>query len=251
MNRMTQFFYHIQEYVRLSGRFIVSLKDIPSYGREIRHELFVIGFQSLPVVLLGGTFIGIILALETGHRYESFGAKTMVGRTVALGMVRELGPLVAGLLLSARTGAKNASEIGAMKLSEQIDALRAIGSNPVSVLVVPRVLASVIMFLPLTLFADAGGLVGGLFVADLSLNIDRTFFWRSAIYGLQMKDLIVGCLKPFVFGFFIGTISCHFGLSTAGGTQGLGKATINAVVVSSLMVLLVDFIFTKVVWEVL
>jgi phospholipid/cholesterol/gamma-HCH transport system permease protein len=251
MTRLTLFLYHIQEYARLTGRFAASLKDVSAYTREIRHELYVIGTQSLPVVLLGGTFIGIILALETGHRYEAFGAKTMVGRTVALGMVRELGPLVAGLLLSARTGAKNASEIGAMKLSEQIDALRAIGSNPVSVLVLPRVLASVIMFLPLTLIADAGGLFGGLFVADVSLHLDTAFFWRSAIYGLMMKDLIVGFLKPFFFGFFIGTISCHFGLTTAGGTQGLGQATISAVVVSSLTVLLVDFIFTKVVWEVL
>ncbi|HLP17554.1 MAG TPA: ABC transporter permease [Bacteroidota bacterium] len=251
MNKLTAFFLQFQEYAQLAIRFFAALKHASAYRHELRRELFAIGAQSLPVVILGGTFIGTILAIETGHRYEAFGAKTMVGRTVALGMVRELGPLVAGLLLSARTGAKNASEIGAMKLSEQVDALRAIGSNPVSVLVVPRVLASVIMFLPLTLFADAGGMLGGLIVADASLHIDRAFFWTSAIYGLQMKDLLVGFLKPFFFGFFIGTISCHFGLSTTGGTQGLGRATINAVVISSLVVLLVDFIFTKVVWEVL
>jgi phospholipid/cholesterol/gamma-HCH transport system permease protein len=251
MNRMTEFFFHIQEYASLAIRFIVSIKNASAYRRELRHELFRVGYQSLPVVLLGGTFIGIILAIEAGHRFDTFGAKSLVGRTVTLAMVRELGPLVAGLLLSARTGAKNASEIGAMKLSEQIDALRAIGSNPVSVLVVPRVLASLIMFLPLTLFADAGGLVGGMVVASVSLNIDSSYFWLSAIHGLMMKDLIVGFIKPIFFAFFIGTLSCHFGLSTAGGTQGLGRATINAVVVSSLAVLLVDFIFTKIVWEVL
>jgi phospholipid/cholesterol/gamma-HCH transport system permease protein len=155
------------------------------------------------------------------------------------------------LLLAARTGAKNATEIGAMQLSEQVDALKAFGVNPIHKLVVPRTVASLIMFLPLTLIADFVGIIGGMLVSDYSMHNDSSFYWRSAIYGLQMKDLIVGFIKPVFFGYFIASISCSYGLATSGGNRGLGRATINAVVVSSVVVLILDFIFTKVLWELL
>jgi phospholipid/cholesterol/gamma-HCH transport system permease protein len=251
MKRLIRFIQLLQDFTLLVRDVFRSFRVIHRYLRESIEEMYLVGAQSFPLVAIGGLFMGIILSLEVGHRFEAFGAKTLVGRSVALGMIRELGPVVSGLLLAARVGAKNASELGSMKLSEQIDALRAFGSNPIHTLVLPRTVACLIMFLPLVLIADASGLFGGLIVAQSSLNIDPSFFWKTAIDGLQMKDLFVGCVKPIIFGFFIATISCYYGLNTSGGTTGLGRSTIDAVVSSSLVVLLLDFIFTKVVWEIM
>lgn len=231
---------------------IETFKGLPygiRYRSDTAREMYLIGAQSFPIVFLGGLFVGIILSLETGYRFEMFGAKTMVGRTVALGLVRELGPVISGLLFAARTGAKNSSEIGTMKISEQTDALMAYGVNPIHKLAVPRVISSVVMFLPLVLIADMAGITGGMLVSKLWLNLDIAFFWKSAIYGLQMKDLFVGFIKPVFFGLSISLISCYYGLTTKGGTAGVGRSTINAVVSGSVAVLVLDFIFTKVVWE--
>ena len=225
--------------------FISNLK----YMQDSFKEMYWIGAKAFRLVSLGGLFVGIILAIETGHQLDLFGAKTLVGRTVALGMVRELGPVITGLLLAARTGAKNASEIGAMQLSEQIDALRAFGTSPIQKLVFPRTLAALVMFLPLTLIADTVGIIGGMIVTKLSLGVDTSFFWQSVVNSLKLKDIVVGFSKPIFFGFFISTISCYYGFSTTGGTTGLGRNTINAVVISSMVVLIIDFIFTKVIWE--
>jgi phospholipid/cholesterol/gamma-HCH transport system permease protein len=213
--------------------------------------MYLIGAQSFIIVFLAGLFMGIIMAIEGGHRLETFGAKMLVGRTTSLALFRELGPVITGLMLAARTGAKNASELGSMQVSEQIDALRAFGTNPVEKLAVPRLLAAMVMFLPLTLVADLVGLVGGMLVSDLWLNVDMSYFWQSAITDLKVKDLVVGFAKPVVFSFFISTISCYYGMNTTGGTQGVGRGAVNAVVVSSVVVLFNDFIFTKVIWAVL
>ena len=251
LNIFERFLYRLQSYALTTKDIFKGLRSAIRYRKETLQEMYLIGAQSFPLVFLGGLFIGIILAIEIGHRFEVFGAKTIVGRTVALALVRETGPIVGGLLFAARTGAKNATEIGSMKLSEQIDALLAFGVSPINKLVVPRVIASVIMFVPLVLVADMTGLLGGLFVSQLWLHLDPSFYWQSAIHGLEMKDLSVGFVKPFFFGYFIASISCYYGLYTTGGTRGLGRSTINAVVVSSVVILIVDFVFTKVVWEVL
>jgi phospholipid/cholesterol/gamma-HCH transport system permease protein len=251
LNLFERFLYRLQNYTLTTIELFKGLRSTIKYRKETLQEMYLIGAQSFPLIFLGGLFIGIILAIEIGHRFETFGAKTIVGRTVALAMVREAGPIVSGLLLAARTGAKNATEIGSMKLSEQIDALMAFGVNPIDKLVLPRTIASVIMFFPLVLIADLTGLLGGLFVSQMWLNLDPAFYWQSAVHGLQMKDISVGFAKPFFFGYFIASISCYYGLSTTGGTRGLGRSTINAVVVSSVVILIVDFIFTKVVWEIM
>lgn len=252
---MKQKFFEIleklQDYVFMVFDLFKSLKKALKNFSLISDEMYLIGAQSFMLVFLSGLFMGIILSLEVGYRFSSFGAKTIVGRTVALGMIRELGPVITGILLAARTGSKNTSEIGSMVLSEQVDALRAFGTSPVEKLVLPRAIASVIMFLPLTLIADFVGIMGGMLVSATSLSIDTSIYWNAAIYGLQMKDLFVGFVKPVVFGFFISTISCYYGLKTSGGTTGLGRSVINSVVVSSMIVLILDFIFTKVVWEIM
>ena len=241
----------LQEYSIFVYENLRGLSSLWRYRKDTMEQMYIIGAQSFPIAFLAGLFMGIIMAIETGHRLETFGAKLLVGRTTSLAMFRELGPVITGLLMAARTGAKNASELGSMQVSEQIDALRAFGTNPVEKLAVPRLVASMIMFLPLTLIADLVGLVGAMYVSDIWLNVDKGFFWQSAIKDLAVKDLIVGFGKPVVFSFFISTISCYYGLATTGGTNGVGRAAVNAVVVGSVVVLFNDFIFTKVVWTLL
>ena len=241
----------LQEYSLFAFETIRALPAVWRYRRETFEQMYLIGAQAFQIVFVSGLFCGVIMAIEAGNRLETFGAKLLVGRTTALAVVRELGPVITGLLMAARTGAKNASELGSMQVSEQIDALRAFGTNPIEKLAVPRLVAALIMFLPLTLVADLIGLLGGMFVSDIWLNVDRSFFWHSAVYDLKLKDLIVGCAKPVVFGFFISTISCFYGLATTGGTIGVGRAAVNAVVVASVVVLFNDYIFTKVIWAVL
>jgi phospholipid/cholesterol/gamma-HCH transport system permease protein len=241
----------LQEYSIFTYENVVCLPTAWRYRRETLEQMYIIGAQAFIIVFISGLFCGVIMAIEAGHRLETFGAKLLVGRTTALAVVRELGPVITGLLMAARTGAKNASELGSMQVSEQIDALRAFGTNPIEKLAVPRLVAALVMFLPLTLVADLIALLGGMFVSDIWLNVDQSFFWHSAIYDLKMKDLIVGCAKPVVFGFFISTVSCYYGLATTGGTTGVGRAAVNAVVMASVLVLFSDYVFTKIIWAVL
>jgi len=244
-----RFLYALQEYFSLATDIVKGSGSILKYRTDALKEMYLIGARAFPLVFVSGIFIGIILAIESGHQLDQFGAKTLVAGTVSKGMVRELGPVITALLLAARTGAKNASEIGSMQLSQQIDALRAFGTSPVQKLVIPRTAAALIMFLPLTLIADIAGIFSGMIVSDVYLNVASSFFWNSAVTALVLKDIIIGFIKPVFFAFFISTISCFYGLTTSGGTAGLGKNTINAVVISSLIVLMIDFIFAKVVWE--
>lgn len=245
------FVFLLQEHFLFTVRTLAALPSLFRYRRDLMEQMYLIGAQSTIITSLAGLFMGVIFSIETGHRLETFGAKLLVGRTTSLALIRELGPVITGLMLAARTGAKNASELGSMSVSGQIDALRAFGTDPIEKLAVPRLLAAMIMFLPLTLLADIVGLYGGMFVCDQWLHIDQAYFWRSAIGGLMMKDLFIGFVKPFVFGFFISTISCYYGLATTGGTVGVGRAAINSVVVASTVVLFCDFILTKVVWAIL
>ena len=239
----------LQDYTFLTLDIFKGLTLSKKYWNDILREMYLIGASAIKLIFFGGLFMGIVLTIETGHQLDEFGAKTLVGRTVALGMIRELGPVITGILLAARTGAKNASEIGGMQLSEQIDAMRAFGTNPVHKLAMPRTVAAVVMFLPLTLIADITGILGGMVVAKLSLFIDTSFFWQQAIDSLGVKDFVAGLAKPLFFAFFISTISCYYGFTTRGGTTGLGRNTINAVVVSCAIILLLDFVAAKVIWE--
>lgn len=217
--------------------------------KEVIEEMYVIGTQAFLLITIGGIFSGMILAVEAGHGMEKFGAVILICKTISLGVLREVGPVISGILFAGRTGAKNTSEIGAMQLSEQVEALSAFGINPVEKLVVPRVAAAVFMFLPLTLIADLAGILGGMFIAKTTFNIDLVYFWNTATSGLQFRDLFVGAVKPIFFSFFIALISCYYGLKTKGSTTNLGNNAIKSVVMSSAMVLVLDFVFTKIVWE--
>jgi len=218
----------------------------PFYYRDIIEQFEVIGVGSLTVVLLTGLFTGMVLALQSGFTLDQFGARSMVGRLVSASMVKELGPVLTGLMVAGRVGSGIAAELGSMMVTDQIAALRALGTDPIRKLVMPRILAGLLMVPLLTVIAGGVGMVGGWFVTVFQLRVASTIYWNSVIQGLYMQDVWMGLLKPFFLGFAIVSIGCHVGMRTSGGTQGVGRATTNAVVASSVAVIAVDFLVTKV-----
>jgi phospholipid/cholesterol/gamma-HCH transport system permease protein len=213
----------VQEYVRLVGAALRGSVSRPFYFHDVVEQFDVIGVGSLTVVLLTGLFTGAVLALQTGITLDQFGARPYVGRLVSASMVKELGPVLTAL----------------------INALRALGTDPIRKLVVPRVLAGLVMVPVLTVISDAVGVVGGWLIAAYQLGVASSLYWSSITEGLYLQDAWMGLIKPFFLGFVIVTIGCHVGLRARGGTQGVGLATTRAVVAGSVAVLAVDFFVTK------
>jgi phospholipid/cholesterol/gamma-HCH transport system permease protein len=236
----------VQEYVRLCAAMARGVVTRPFYRYDFVEQLDAVGVASLTVVLLTGFFTGAVLALQSGLTLDQFGARPVVGRLVSASMIKELGPVLTGLMLTGRVGSGIAAELGSMVVTDQINALRALGTDPTRKLVVPRVLAGIIMTPLLTIIADFVGMVGGWMVARFQLQVGTGLYWSSIRDALYMQDVWMGIIKPFVLGFVIVTIACHVGLRTSGGTQGVGKATTVAVVVGSVSVIAVDFFVTRV-----
>jgi phospholipid/cholesterol/gamma-HCH transport system permease protein len=241
----------VQEYVRLQVATIRGAVTRPFYFRDVIEQFEQIGIGSLTVVLLTGFFTGAVLALNFGITLDQFGARPFVGRLVSASMVKELGPVLTGLMLAGRVGSGIAAELGSMVVTDQINALRALGTDPVRKLVVPRVLAGFFMAPVLTVIADTVGIIGGWLIAVFQLRVASSLYWSSIIEGLYMEDAVMGLVKPFVLGFVIVTIGCHVGLRTRGGTQGVGRATTAAVVASSVAVIAVDFFVSRLLITVL
>lgn len=235
----------VQEYFRLLAQVARGLTSRPIYYRDIIEQFDAIGIGSMTVVLLTGTFTGMVLALQSGVTLDQFGARSMVGRLVSATMVKELGPVLTALMVTGRVGSGIAAELGSMMVTEQISAMRALGTDPVRKLVVPRVLAGLIMVPILTVVANGVGMVGAWIITVTQLGVSGSVFWNSVVQGLYIQDVWMGLIKPFFLGFVIVTIGCHVGLRTSGGTQGVGRATTNAVVAASITVLAVDFLLTK------
>jgi phospholipid/cholesterol/gamma-HCH transport system permease protein len=236
----------VQEYVRLCAAAFRGIFTRPFYRYDFVEQLDAIGIQSLTVVLLTGFFTGAVLALQSGLTLDQFGARPVVGRLVAASMVKELGPVLTGLMLTGRVGSGIAAELGSMVVTDQIFALRALGTDPVRKLVVPRMLAGVLMAPVLTVVADFVGIVGGWMVARFQLQVTSGVYWSSILESLYMQDVWMGLIKPLVLGFVIVTVACHVGLRTTGGTQGVGRATTVAVVAGSVGVIAADFFITRV-----
>ena len=234
-----------QEYVCLVGAAIQALVTPPLYRHDIVEQFDQIGVGSLTVVLLTGFFTGAALALQSGLTLDQFGARPVVGRLVSASMIKELGPVLTALMLTGRIGSGIAAELGSMVVTDQINALRALGTDPIRKLVVPRVLAGFLMAPVLTVIADFVGIFGGWIVARFQLQVATGLYWSSVTQGLYMQDVWMGLIKPFFLGFVIVTIACHVGLGTKGGTQGVGKATTVAVVAGSVAVIAVDFFVTQ------
>ena len=235
----------IQEYAMLSAQSIANLFRRPLYIADTIQQADLIGFGSLPIVLASVFFTGAALALNSATTLSRFGAETVVGQLVSIGIVRELGPVLAGLVVAGRNASGMASELGSMIVTEQIDAMRALGTDPAKKLVTPRVVATVVMLFFLTILGDFMGLLGGSFVASMLLGLDSHEYWSNAWQTLVYSDVFMGLAKPIVFGFIVATIGCYYGLSTKGGTQGVGRATTEAVVASMILIIVVDVFVTR------
>jgi phospholipid/cholesterol/gamma-HCH transport system permease protein len=213
--------------------------------RASLEQFEAIAVRSTPIVALTALFTGMVLALQTAFALSRFGAKPYVGSIVGLAVVRELGPVLAALMVGGRVGAGIASELGSMRVTEQVDAIRAMGADPVQKLVLPRVLAATIGLPMLTTSAIALGVLGGLLVADLQYAIAPSFYLQTFTTTVTIGDFFAGVSKTFFFGWIIAMVGCYIGLSTTGGTEGVGRATTRAVVVASVAILVSDFFLTR------
>lgn len=245
MNLITTFILQLQEITLLAWRVLRALVRPPLYWNETVRQMDVLGFGSTIIILLTGTFTGGVLALNTSNTLQKFGFANQTGQLVATSLIRELGPVLSCLMLAGRVGSGIAAELGSMIVSEQIDAMRALGTDPIKKLVKPRILAMVLMAPVLTVLCDLMGILGGLLVAVSQMYQASSVYLASCQEALSGREIIGGLLKPTVFGFIIAIIGCHKGISTAGGTVGVGKSTTQSVVAASLTIIFVDFLLTK------
>ncbi|RRA49860.1 ABC transporter permease [Acidipila sp. EB88] len=235
----------LQDYALLIGRALANLLRRPLYLGEIFTQADSIGVGSIPIVLLTGFFTGGVLALQTASSLTQFGAAAITGQLVSFSMIKELGPVLTSLMVSGRNASGMASELGSMVVTEQIDAMRALGTDPLKKLVMPRIVSTVIMLFFLTILSDTVGTMGGGAVAVFMLGQDASQYFHSAYQSLVFSDIFQGLVKPVIFGFIISTIGCFYGMTTKGGTQGVGRSTTQAVVVSSVLIIASDFVISR------
>jgi phospholipid/cholesterol/gamma-HCH transport system permease protein len=229
----------------LAGQTVVSCFTRPFYGTEIVKQMDEIGVKSVSITGITALFTGMVLALQTAYSLAAFGGKLFVGRVVSLSLVRELGPVLTALMVGGRVGSGITAELGSMTVTEQVDALRAMAISPVRRLVVPRVLATVMMMPVLAALADVLGILGGLMISILELQMTTQDYLTSIWNQLQISDIMSGLAKTFFFGFEIALIGCWNGLKTEGGAAAVGMATTRTVVFASICVLISDFFLTK------
>jgi phospholipid/cholesterol/gamma-HCH transport system permease protein len=250
----------LQEYFTLAWKSIRFIVARPFYAGDVVQQMDAIGVQSLGIVLLTGLFTGMVLALQASVQLETFGATIYIGRLVAASMIRELGPVLAGLMVAGRVGSGIAAQLGSMKVTEQIDALNTLGTDPIKKLVTPRLVAALVMLPVLTVINDLIGIVGGNIIATAYVGLPSSLYWRTvweqmAAGGFAFEyipnDFIHGLTKPIVFGAIIAITGCYYGLQTTGGTEGVGVATTRTVVRASIMILIVDYFITQVLLSVL
>jgi phospholipid/cholesterol/gamma-HCH transport system permease protein len=235
----------VQEFTELLVSTLRNALTPPRYLTDTLLQMDVIGFGSLPIVLLTGFFTGAVLALQTYRTLARFGEVGLLGQAVALSIVRELGPVLTALMVAGRNSSGIASELGSMLVSEQIDAMRALGTDPLRKLVAPRLFATVATLPLLTVLSDFCGTLGGYLVSYYTAHLTTEQYWTSIYQSLDVQDVAQGLLKPFLFAFVIALVGCYCGLHTTGGTEGVGRSTTQAVVVASVLILVLDFFITK------
>lgn len=258
--RAKQSILSIQEYFTLAGNSLRFAFARPFYGADVIQQMDEIGVKSLGIVLLTGLFTGMVLALQSSVQLQTFGATMYIGRLVAGSMIRELGPVLAGLMVAGRVGSGIAAQLGSMKVTEQIDALNTLGTDPIKKLVTPRVIAAIVMLPVLTIINDLVGIIGGNIIASLMLGLPTSLYWRTVweqimaggfLFGVIPNDFVQGITKPIVFGAVISITACYFGLRTTGGTEGVGQSTTKTVVTSSILILVTDYFLTQILLSVL
>ena len=232
----------------LAGRTLYYAVAPPYDLRPLVAQMDHIAVRSVSVVGVAGLFVGLVLALQTAYGLARFGAKGTVGIIVGLSMVRELGPVVTAILVGGRVGSGFTAELGAMKVTEQIDAMRALGVNHIRKLVVPRVFVTTLALPMLTMIANTLGIFGGMVISQYEFNVDYHQYYNTITQYVRLADMLDGLGKTMVFGFLIGLVGCYNGLETRGGTEGLGRATTGTVVTSSLLAFVSDFFLTKFFW---
>jgi phospholipid/cholesterol/gamma-HCH transport system permease protein len=235
-----------QDFVILAGRAIRNVFRPPHYADDIALQMDIIGVGSLPIVILTGFFSGLVITMQMSRALAQYGATDQVGSIVAITLVRELGPVLTALLVAGRNASGIASELGSMKVTEQIDAMRALGTDPIQKLVTPRMIATCVMLPMLTIIADFVGIFGGFVIAYFSIGLTATQYWTTAYQAIEYNDIVQGLLKPFVFAFVISLVGCYYGLRTSGGTQGVGRATTEAVVIASVWVFVITSMLTRI-----
>ena len=251
MNLLKKFIFELQEVTQLIIFAFVGLFKKPFYLVDTIRQMDLIGVGSLPIVLLTGFFTGGVLILQTYPTLAYYSIQNEAGKSVATSLVRELGPVLSALMVSGRIGSAISAELGSMVVSQQIDAMRALGTDPNRKLVGPRLIALIFMLPLLTVAADIFGIFGGGIVASLLYNQGTDVFITSVRNGITVEDIVGGVIKPLFFGLIIGSISCYKGLSTTEGTVGVGRSTTSAVVISSITVIIFDFFLSRALQSIL
>lgn len=240
----------IQAFTLLSWQALTNIFRRPRYIKDTFHQMDEVGVKSTAIILLTGFFTGGVLALQSASSLKAFGAVNLTGQLVSVSLIKELGPVFSALMLSGRVGSGIASQLGSMLVTEQIDAMRALGTDPTKKLVTPRVIACTTMLPLLTILADFAGLVGGWLVSFNILQLNTQLYWNTALRSIDYSNALEGLIKPVVFGFIIGMVGCYFGLRTTGGTRGVGQSTTQAVVTASIFVIVMDFFLSKLILEI-
>lgn len=235
----------VQEYSLFAWRALGNLFRPPVYWADFLLQADIIGVGSLPIVILAGLSTGGVLALQSAATMANFGVTSVTGQFVAITMIRELGPVLTGVMVAGRNASSMASELGSMIVTEQIDAMRALGVDPLRKLVTPRIFSSIFMVMFLTIMADAAGIFGGAAVTVFMNHHNGMQYFSMAYEHLGYPDIVQGLVKPLFFGYILSSIGCFYGLRTTGGTEGVGRSTIQAVVVSSVLIIFVDFMLTQ------
>src|SRR5437879_7523242 len=236
----------VQDYSQLSFRALTNLATPPHYFQDTLVQMDDVGVGSVPIILLSGFFIGGVMVLQTGAQFVRFGQTSLTGDVVSLAMVRELAPAIPALLTAGRCSSGMASELGSMLVTEQVDAMRAMGTDPSRKLVTPRVVATILRLPLLAAMSDFVGLLGGFVVASFELRLSPVQYWTRAIQALEFSDLMQGLSKPIFFGFILSTVGCYKGLTVSGGPQGVARATHGRAVVSSVFIIVANFFLTRV-----
>jgi phospholipid/cholesterol/gamma-HCH transport system permease protein len=237
---------HLGEVALLTGRTARALTKRPYELRSLYYQMEALGVQSTGIVATTSVFIGMVMTIQFAFGLQRFGGIEYIPRVIVLSFLRELGPTLTAIIVGGRIGSGMAAEVGAMNVTEQVDAVRALGADPAKKLVLPRVAAAVLVLPVLSLFSIFLGTLGAMLVCSLEYNISSQFFLRTSLQVVQLSDLFSGLGKTPVFGYLIAIVGCHFGLRTTGGTEGVGRSTTQTVVVVSIAILIADFILTKI-----
>lgn len=244
---LTAWIASFQDFLYLAGRAFRNLFRSPHYPDDISIQMDTIGVGSLPIVLPTGALSGAIIALQMARALATYGANSEIGPIVSITLVRELGPVLTAVMVAGRNASGIASELGSMKVTEQIDAMRALGSDPLQKLVTPRLIATAVMLPCLTAVADATGWIAAYLISVPLLHIvSGSEYWSTSWRALELNDLAQGLAKPFLFGIIIALCGCFYGMRTSGGTQGVGRATTSAVVAACIWVFITSFLLDKI-----